>query len=174
MWKWLNHGANRCESVVRLDLPQRQWSSAQFLQCEEHYPSMSLVRRLTARTATRARRSDHERRPTIKGFALSRLIGLRAVAVQRLSVAISKRSHPIPFRTRKLSSSEPMVLLGRLSGRVGRRRDLLQRLAAHAASLFFFHLPEGRGCSPGRGPQWRLHSSQIPGAICSIRVPVGV
>jgi hypothetical protein len=45
----------------------------------------------------------------------------------RFPVAISKRSHPIPFRTRKLSSSEPMVLLGRLSGRVGRCRDYFNR-----------------------------------------------
>jgi hypothetical protein len=31
-------------------------------------------------------------------------------------------SHPFPFRTRKLSPSAPMVLGGRLPGRVGRRR----------------------------------------------------
>ena len=31
MWKWLNHGANRCESVVRLDLSQRQMFSTSSL-----------------------------------------------------------------------------------------------------------------------------------------------
>ena len=42
------------------------------------------------------------------------------------SVAIAKRSHPFPSRTRKLSSSAPMVLHGRLCGRVGRRRKSLE------------------------------------------------
>ena len=40
------------------------------------------------------------------------------------SVVIAKRSHPFPSRTRKLSSFAPMVLRGRLRGRVGRRRNL--------------------------------------------------
>src|ERR1700745_3742059 len=43
----------------------------------------------------------------------------------KFPVVISRRSHPIPSRTRKLSSLEPMVLLGRPSGRGGRCRDLL-------------------------------------------------
>ena len=38
-------------------------------------------------------------------------------------MAIAKRLHPFPSRTRKLSSLAPMVLLGKLSGRVGRRRS---------------------------------------------------
>jgi hypothetical protein len=37
-------------------------------------------------------------------------------------VAIAKGKHPVPFRTRKLSSSAPMVLRGGPRGRVGRRR----------------------------------------------------
>ena len=41
------------------------------------------------------------------------------------SVAMAKRKHPFPSRTRKLSSFAPMVLLGKLSGRVGRRRKNL-------------------------------------------------
>jgi hypothetical protein len=40
----------------------------------------------------------------------------------RFSVAIAVGSHPFPFRTRKLSPPAPMVLGGRLPGRVGRRR----------------------------------------------------
>ena len=40
-------------------------------------------------------------------------------------MAIAKRLHPFPSRTRKLSSLAPMVLLGKLSGRVGRRRLFL-------------------------------------------------
>src|SRR5262249_19698645 len=42
--------------------------------------------------------------------------------LNRVSVAIAKGKHPVPFRTRKLSPSAPMVLRGRLRGRVGRRR----------------------------------------------------
>ena len=40
----------------------------------------------------------------------------------KFSVVLAKGSHPFPFRTRKLSLSAPMVLHGRLCGRVGRRR----------------------------------------------------
>src|SRR5829696_8894984 len=35
---------------------------------------------------------------------------------------MAKGKRPVPFRTRKLSPSAPMVLRGRLRGRVGRRR----------------------------------------------------
>ena len=47
--------------------------------------------------------------------------------VPRFPVVISTRLHPIPSRTRKLSSSEPMVLHGKPCGRVGRCRDLFQK-----------------------------------------------
>src|SRR6266850_7838079 len=39
------------------------------------------------------------------------------------SVTVPRGSHPFPSRTRKLSLSGPMVLRGRLRGRLGRRRD---------------------------------------------------
>ena len=45
---------------------------------------------------------------------------------QKFPVAKSKRPHPIPSRTRKLSSSEPMVLHGKPCGRVGRCREILR------------------------------------------------
>jgi hypothetical protein len=55
------------------------------------------------------------------------------------SVAIAKRKHPFPFRTRKLSSFAPMVLLGKLSGRVGRRRkSLYSPESSSDGSGFFF------------------------------------
>src|SRR5262245_19118443 len=38
---------------------------------------------------------------------------------------MAKGKRPAPFRTRKLSPSAPMVLRGRLRGRVGRRRTFL-------------------------------------------------
>ncbi len=60
-------------------------------------------------------------------------------STQKFPVVISKRPHPIPSRTRKLSSSEPMVLHGKPCGRVGRRRDFFYK--AHSlwrVSLFAF------------------------------------
>ncbi len=42
---------------------------------------------------------------------------------ERFPVAIAAGSHPFPSRTRKLSLPAPMVLGGRLPGRVGRRRN---------------------------------------------------
>jgi hypothetical protein len=44
----------------------------------------------------------------------------------QFSVAIARRQHPFPSRTRKLSSSAPMVLPGKLGGRVGRRRNFFK------------------------------------------------
>ncbi len=43
---------------------------------------------------------------------------------------MAEGSHPYPFRTRKLSPPAPMVLGGRLPGRVGRRRISLEKRAA--------------------------------------------
>ena len=57
----------------------------------------------------------------------------------QIPVVISRRPHPIPSRTRKLSSSEPMVLLRKLSGRVGRRRVLFKACKMNSCRLFFFH-----------------------------------
>jgi hypothetical protein len=51
----------------------------------------------------------------------------RCLDAQKFPVAISTRPHPIPSRTRKLSSSEPMVLQGELCGRVGRCRVNLKK-----------------------------------------------
>ena len=44
-----------------------------------------------------------------------------------LPVVIGSGSHPFPFRTRKLSLIPPMVLHGKLCGRVGRCRHYLER-----------------------------------------------
>src|SRR5437660_5965194 len=41
-------------------------------------------------------------------------------------VVVSRGSHPFPSRTRKLSLLEPMVLRGKLRGRVGSRRIKFQ------------------------------------------------
>ena len=59
-----------------------------------------------------------------------------------LSVVTAKRIHPFPFRTRKLSSSAPMVLHGQLCGRVGHRRFLYIKSPEQIISArgFFFVL----------------------------------
>src|SRR5207302_8365024 len=50
----------------------------------------------------------------------------RAPHLHSVSVAIAKGKHPVPFRTRKLSPSAPMVLRGGPRGRVGRRRTCFE------------------------------------------------
>src|SRR5919201_2141556 len=52
-----------------------------------------------------------------------------------LPVVIGAGSHPFPFRTRKLSLLPPMVLCGKLHGRVGHCRGVVPP-AAFAAGVF--------------------------------------
>jgi hypothetical protein len=54
---------------------------------------------------------------------------------QAVSVVMAEGKHPVPFRTRKLSPPAPMVLPGKLGGRVGRRRDTNQKRRLRAALL---------------------------------------
>src|SRR5438876_8407995 len=54
-----------------------------------------------------------------------------------VSVAIAEGEHPVPFRTRKLSPPAPMVLRGRLRGRVGRRRDIVDEKDPDGVLLSF-------------------------------------
>src|SRR5688572_8682945 len=53
-------------------------------------------------------------------------------------VAMPERPHPFPSRTRKLSSPGPMVLQGRLCGRVGRCRGFFRGPAITSRALLFF------------------------------------
>ena len=86
--------------------------------------------------------------------------------LQSVSVAIAEGRHPVPYRTRKLSPPAPMVLPGKLGGRVGRRRDSSRSAAPEAA------LRRSRpwACAPGRVPArcapWRTtkRSRTVPGA----------
>jgi hypothetical protein len=64
-------------------------------------------------------------------------------AIPSFPVVISTRLHPIPSRTRKLSSSEPMVLHGKPCGRVGRCRDFFEGLCPPRSPV----LARGRGFS---------------------------
>ena len=45
--------------------------------------------------------------------------------IYTIVVIIAERSHLFPFRTQKLSSPAPKVLVGSLTGRIGRRHFLL-------------------------------------------------
>ena len=54
-----------------------------------------------------------------------------------LPVVIGSGSHPFPFRTRKLSLIPPMVLHGKLCGRVGRCRHYFRRPDVERRRAFF-------------------------------------
>jgi two-component system NtrC family sensor kinase len=56
----------------------------------------------------------------------------------KFSVAMAKELHPFPSRTRKLSPSAPMVLHGKLCGRVGRRRNPFCPESHRDSGLFYF------------------------------------
>ena len=79
-------------------------------------------------------------------------------AISRFPVVFSRRPHPIPSRTRKLSSSEPMVLHGKPCGRVGRCRDYSVKGPPSAGPFFF---PRGSRMGRGRGPI----EGALPGAL---------
>ena len=68
-------------------------------------------------------------------------------------VAMARRPHPIPSRTRKLSALASMVLQGRLCGRVERCRVILQK-ALFIIAMFraFFVCPAWRA-NPACGTQ---------------------
>src|SRR5437764_1144679 len=69
-----------------------------------------------------------------------------------LPVVTGAGSHPFPFRTRKLSLLPPMVLHGKLCGRVGRCRHYLEGPIVERRSGHFFvpaapHHPHSFPCS---------------------------
>jgi hypothetical protein len=59
-----------------------------------------------------ARHAEERSRKQIQARTDDRAAQGALVAEPQFPVVISKRPHPIPSRTRKLSSSEPMVLHG--------------------------------------------------------------
>ena len=69
-------------------------------------------------------------------------IGLRALILYAVfyfkifPVAIARRSHPFPFRTRKLRVSAAMVLSSYDGGRVARCRVFVYRAVSQDAALF--------------------------------------
>ena len=64
------------------------------------------------------------------------------VGRQKIPAVLPEGPHPIPSRTRKLRPPGPMVLQGKLCGRVGRRRELFGSPRASRCWLGGFFLPE--------------------------------
>src|ERR1051326_4948570 len=90
---------------------------------------------------------------------------------------MAKGKHPVPFRTRKLSSSAPMVLQGRPCGRVGHRRTYFRAplggserglvLVAGASTE-----RRGRHTTEGRSPREGVERPSVavcPGYVRSVR-----
>ena len=60
----------------------------------------------------------------------------------RVTAVTAKGKRPVPYRTRKLSPSAPMVLPWRRGGRVGRRRTTLHRRPTpHGVGLRHIRIP---------------------------------
>jgi hypothetical protein len=91
-------------------------------------------RRVTLQHVVRRRPQERSSGPRGLGIRNDSVDG----RTHRFPVVISRRSHPIPSRTRKLSSLEPMVLLGQPSGRVGRCRGYFESLHDSSCRLFFW------------------------------------
>src|SRR3954451_16111456 len=62
---------------------------------------------------------------------------VRQRVVTAFWVTLARRTHPFPSRTRKLSSSAPMVLHRQLCGRVGSRPVYIKAL--QFGGLFYFY-----------------------------------
>ena len=170
---------------MRLDLPQRQASSKQAPVgpiakdgsagntevCARSLRNLKLHVEIQDSTSALGLRASSpsigERMRRLSRTSTTRTLAsgssLQRASGPRLPVAISKRPHPIPFRTRKLSSSEPMVLLGKLSGRVGRCRDFSPN-RVHQTQCLECAGPKGREaeCFVAFRLLWLAGSSALP------------
>jgi hypothetical protein len=86
---------------------------------------------------------------------------------------IPEGPHPIPSRTRKLRPPGPMVLQGKLCGRVGRRRELSSSPGSHhrGSGLFFARAPAWRSPSTAawtEGPLDHGWRSCFPSGVSSL------
>src|SRR6201996_223833 len=86
--------------------------------------------------------------------------------------AIARGKHPVPFRTRKLSPSAPMVLRGGPRGRVGRRRAYLKEAAPRKgrAASFLFTTGSRRSLPPHRGTAARRWPLRAAAALAQLLV----
>ena len=82
----------------------------------------------------------------------------------RFPVTMAAGQHPFPFRTRQLSPPAPMVLGGRLPGRVGRRRDISKRRALARAGARLQFAASVRSAGSFAGSVGRGESRPVPGS----------
>ena len=76
---------------------------------------------------------------------------------------MAKGKRPDPFRTRKLSLSAPMVLHGRLCGRVGRRRTYFETRPIHHRGWASLHVRTLSGAAPATGLlRWSMFFAARP------------
>ena len=75
------------------------------------------------RALRRICRRDSAETPAFARFASHGVAGRGGAVSTGFPVVIGEGPHPFPFRTRKLSPLPPMVLQGRLCGRVGHCRE---------------------------------------------------
>ena len=61
----------------------------------------------------------------------------------RLGVLIAKRKHPVPYRTRQLSSSAAKVVLGRLSVRIAQRAHYIKKDPKGSFFFAYFFVVSG-------------------------------
>src|SRR3954454_3992619 len=74
--------------------------------------------------------------------------GTRLARPRPFPVVIARGIHLFPFRTESLSLFAPMVLGGKLPGRVGRRRDIFTRAAGFHRRLAVVKRPSAGPPSP--------------------------
>ena len=110
-------------SVGRFGSPARRPTSSLTLS--------GTIRLRASRATARQAAVQAARRGVRDGSAKARTPGTAS-----FPVVIGAGSHPFPFRTRKLSLLPPMVLRGKLCGRVGRCRHYSFK-AAEFSGLFF-------------------------------------
>ena len=90
-----------------------------YLKAADH---MTKAAERTENRTIAAKRLEYAKQLRFKAEALEPLIRAAQAHKQPLPVATAEGPYPIPSRTRKSSPPAPMVLHGRLCGRVGRRR----------------------------------------------------
>lgn len=92
----------------------------------------------------------------------------------RVTAVTAKGKRPVPYRTRKLSPSAPMVLPWRRGGRVGRRRTTLHRRPTpHGVGLRHFRAQHADSLVPQHAVQSACESRRPDRTPPRIRCPEG-
>src|ERR1700712_2071438 len=75
----------------------------------------------------------------------------RCVKFRRVTVVIASGKRPVPFRTRKLSLTAPMVLQSKDCGRVGHRRTKIEEIPEKPGTPVEDYSSQGAGLFCVRG-----------------------